>query len=212
MRTRLVACLIMSVLAACAPQKPDTSAPRVDELTRENEALRERLARVEERLLEADPSPSRTVNGRTDPVNPAESSVTADHGKASLASRTRPSGEPMVWLHLPLRTYHRPGCSSITGDMTLRSLAEAQRENYAQDLACKHLPATPDGKSAWGGLAQRNSSGYSPSFYVANEPASGSAGDSTSSGGSSGRVHVKGYTRKDGTVVKPHTRSAPKRD
>lgn len=30
----------------------------------------------------------------------------------------------------------------------------------------------------------------------------------TSSGGT---VHVKGYTRKDGTYVKPHTRSAPRR-
>jgi endonuclease YncB( thermonuclease family) len=28
---------------------------------------------------------------------------------------------------------------------------------------------------------------------------------------SSGRVHVKGYTRKDGTYVPPHTRSAPRR-
>lgn len=28
---------------------------------------------------------------------------------------------------------------------------------------------------------------------------------------SGGTVHVKGYTRKDGTYVKPHTRSAPKR-
>ncbi len=31
---------------------------------------------------------------------------------------------------------------------------------------------------------------------------------STSSGGT---VHVKGYTRKDGTYVSPHTRSAPRR-
>lgn len=31
---------------------------------------------------------------------------------------------------------------------------------------------------------------------------------STSSGGT---VHVKGYTRKDGTYVQPHTRSAPRR-
>lgn len=31
---------------------------------------------------------------------------------------------------------------------------------------------------------------------------------STSSGGT---VHVKGYTRKDGTYVRPHTRSAPRR-
>ena len=34
------------------------------------------------------------------------------------------------------------------------------------------------------------------------------ASPSTYSGGT---VHVKGYTRKDGTYVKPHTRSAPRR-
>jgi hypothetical protein len=28
---------------------------------------------------------------------------------------------------------------------------------------------------------------------------------------SGGRVAVRGYTRKDGTYVRPHTRSAPKR-
>lgn len=32
-----------------------------------------------------------------------------------------------------------------------------------------------------------------------------------SSSSSGGSVHVKGYTRKDGTYVKPHTRSAPRR-
>ncbi|MBE5321493.1 hypothetical protein IM793_20185 [Pedobacter sp. MR2016-19] len=32
-----------------------------------------------------------------------------------------------------------------------------------------------------------------------------------STGSSGGTVHVKGYTRKDGTYVKPHTRSAPRR-
>jgi len=37
---------------------------------------------------------------------------------------------------------------------------------------------------------------------------SGSAARATSSGGT---VHVKGYTRKDGTYVRPHTRSAPRR-
>lgn len=34
---------------------------------------------------------------------------------------------------------------------------------------------------------------------------------STSSKSSGGSVQVKGYTRKDGTYVRPHTRSAPKR-
>jgi hypothetical protein len=34
---------------------------------------------------------------------------------------------------------------------------------------------------------------------------------SSYSGSSSGTVNVKGYYRKDGTYVRPHTRSAPKR-
>lgn len=33
----------------------------------------------------------------------------------------------------------------------------------------------------------------------------------SSQSNSGGSVHVKGYTRKDGTYVKPHTRSAPRR-
>lgn len=32
-----------------------------------------------------------------------------------------------------------------------------------------------------------------------------------STASSGGTVHVKGYTRKDGTYIKPHTRSAPRR-
>lgn len=33
----------------------------------------------------------------------------------------------------------------------------------------------------------------------------------SSQSNSGGSVHVKGYTRKDGTYVRPHTRSAPRR-
>ncbi|MBU2046577.1 MAG: hypothetical protein KJ712_07595 [Bacteroidetes bacterium] len=43
--------------------------------------------------------------------------------------------------------------------------------------------------------------------YSSYKPSSTS--NSTSSG--SGTVHVKGYTRKDGTYVQPHTRSAPRK-
>lgn len=46
-------------------------------------------------------------------------------------------------------------------------------------------------------------SSYSPS-----QSSSSSYSSKSSSGGS---VHVKGYTRKDGTYVRPHTRSAPRR-
>lgn len=46
------------------------------------------------------------------------------------------------------------------------------------------------------------------SSYSSPRPSSSSYGSRSSSGGS---VQVKGYTRKDGTYVKPHTRSAPRR-
>lgn len=49
---------------------------------------------------------------------------------------------------------------------------------------------------------------YTPSKTYNNPTPSYNYMPSTSSGGT---VHVKGYTRKDGTYVSPHTRSAPRR-
>lgn len=49
---------------------------------------------------------------------------------------------------------------------------------------------------------------YSKTSSYSPRPSSSSYGSRSSSGGS---VQVKGYTRKDGTYVKPHTRSAPRR-
>lgn len=43
------------------------------------------------------------------------------------------------------------------------------------------------------------------------KPSSTYGSGSTSSKSTGGTVHVKGYTRKDGTYVRPHTRSAPRR-
>lgn len=70
-------------------------------------------------------------------------------------------------------------------------------------------------KIKWGnysGLA------YNPSYtsYNTYTPAksyntSTSSYNYTPSKSSGGTVHVKGYTRKDGTYVSPHTRSAPRR-
>ncbi|MDR6489943.1 hypothetical protein J2799_004493 [Chryseobacterium vietnamense] len=59
---------------------------------------------------------------------------------------------------------------------------------------------------------------YNPSFTsYSNYTSAGSYNTSTPSykytpsTSSGGTVHVKGYTRKDGTYVRPHTRSAPRR-
>ena len=48
----------------------------------------------------------------------------------------------------------------------------------------------------------------SPSYTPSKSYGSGSTKNTKSTGGT---VQVKGYTRKDGTYVKPHTRSAPRR-
>ncbi|MGH1516578.1 hypothetical protein [Chryseobacterium sp. JK1] len=42
-------------------------------------------------------------------------------------------------------------------------------------------------------------------------PSVRSSSSYSSQSNSGGSVHVKGYTRKDGTYVRPHTRSAPRR-
>lgn len=51
---------------------------------------------------------------------------------------------------------------------------------------------------------------YNPKYIKYNKKSSGTSSYSTSNSGS-GTVHVKGYYRKDGTYVKPHNRSAPKK-
>lgn len=50
--------------------------------------------------------------------------------------------------------------------------------------------------------------GRPPTVSLASAKAGGYA---SPSGGGGGVVHVRGYTRKDGTYVQPHTRSAPRR-
>lgn len=51
-------------------------------------------------------------------------------------------------------------------------------------------------------------SGYSFNQFTPSVSGSTTSYSTPSSGGS---VHVKGYTRKNGTYVRPHTRSAPRR-
>ncbi len=59
-------------------------------------------------------------------------------------------------------------------------------------------------------LTFENDAGYSYN-RVSNSTYSGGTSSKKSSTSSGGTVHVKGYTRKDGTYVRPHTRSAPRR-
>jgi len=71
-----------------------------------------------------------------------------------------------------------------------------------------------NGKKSYRKIKYRSYQGYvyNPVYSGQTEVASSSY--RTNSNSSSSRpktVHVKGYTRKDGTYVKPHTRSAPRR-
>ena len=52
--------------------------------------------------------------------------------------------------------------------------------------------------------------GYSKISSYSSSPVRSSSSYSSQSN-SGGSIHVKGYTRKDGTYVRPHTRSAPRR-
>src|SRR5207244_3621233 len=61
------------------------------------------------------------------------------------------------------------------------------------------------GGHSFGGYSGHSSvGGYSGGSHSSSSPSPSSLGHS-----SGGTVHVNGYTRKDGTVVAPYTRSAP---
>lgn len=59
-------------------------------------------------------------------------------------------------------------------------------------------------------LTFNDDAGYSYN-QVSNSTYGGGISSKKSSTSSGGTVHVKGYTRKDGTYVRPHTRSAPRK-
>ena len=90
--------------------------------------------------------------------------------------------------------YHRAGCSSLEVRRVEVMLATAAP--YYQPCPICRPPVLGEGNNS----------------VATDEPASSPTGTpaspapSTSTGG---EVHVKGYYRKDGTYVRPHTRSAP---
>ena len=87
-----------------------------------------------------------------------------------------------------------------------RAFAAAWRQQQAEQakVASAVTPAQADRQ--YSGYGQ---SGYSPGGYSSG--GYGSSGTASVSGGSPGTVHVRGYTRKDGTYVAPHSRAAPGR-
>ena len=90
----------------------------------------------------------------------------------------------LSWEKLPITT-----CQKYQ-----QVVAEAQRGNPIPQPPALAPVATPPTTPA-----------YNPV-----QPSDSYVSPSTPSGGSGGTVHVRGYTRKDGTYVQPHTRSAPR--
>jgi endonuclease YncB( thermonuclease family) len=90
------------------------------------------------------------------------------------------------------RIYHWPGCPNYsqiapTNRVTFESADEAEAAGFR---AAKNCPGAAPGTGT---------------------TSSTRADTSASPSSSSGRVQVRGYYRKDGTYVRPHTRSAPRR-
>jgi hypothetical protein len=83
--------------------------------------------------------------------------------------------------------YHRSTCSSLTGHVVDSRNVTELPPYFTACGACRPLENDPAATST----------------HV------GSSDGSSATGG--GTVHVRGYRRKDGTYVRPHTRKAPRR-
>lgn len=111
----------------------------------------------------------------------------------ALLSRTpaaEEGGDTTVYVTNTGTKYHRAGCRHLSKSKIPISLSEAAGR-YSPCSVCDP-PAVSAKRSA------ASAPSYTPSF-------------SPSSGGGGGEIHVKGYFRKDGTYVRPHTRSRPSR-
>jgi len=113
------------------------------------------------------------------------------------------------------KTFHRSNCISLDPSHTETSIKAATSQGYVPCKICK--PTTLKGNEQYTGSI---SSSYVPiennnnptvfPIVTSNGFSSGPSSYSQHSSGS-GDVHVRGYTRKDGTYVSPHTRSRPNR-
>ena len=110
---------------------------------------------------------------------------------------------PQVYADRSTRIFHRPGCSEYVGGGNMVKAA-AQMSGYRQDAACAHLPLEIEERERKVLLPElppevaTQTTTPSRTLYVPPSP--------SYSGSSSGDIQVKGYTRKEGTYVKPHTR------
>lgn len=125
----------------------------------------------------------------TQPVQAAAPAGEAARPAEPAVEKTSAAVEGGILGNRNSRIYHWPGCP-----------------NYSQ--------IAPDNRVAFASATDAEKAGYRAAKNCPDAPARQEAVapvSTSSSSGSSGRVQVKGYYRKDGTYVRPHTRSAPRR-
>lgn len=86
-------------------------------------------------------------------------------------------------------------------DLCAGGSAKQHPDSCAGSLAARNQPLAGPGSSSPTGSGSRYASELGASSY---------GGSHSASSGGAGSVSVRGYTRKDGTYVQPHTRSAPR--
>jgi hypothetical protein len=131
--------------------------------------------------------------------------------------------------------YHLPSCPKVGSNVATSTLIEASERQRACPI-CSPVKAALAAAEANAAIGARKQSALAaqvvakaaadaaaavasappaPESVAAAPPTTTSPiGSALSSGattsGSGGSVHVKGYTRKDGTYVRPHTRKSPR--
>lgn len=165
----------------------------------------------------ADPTPglisAEPVRGVEVAVKPVEVEAQAD-GTSDVAGANLPA-RPEAVASASIPAGPRLAAESVEAGPSTAETPEGPSDPPAV--------AAPSSVGPLGGLAPHARSGLGrrtgrvrrwPSFNPLDLPL-GLGFDSSRSGGSSysggGTVHVRGYTRKNGTYVAPHTRSAPRR-
>lgn len=132
---------------------------------------------------------------------------------------------PQVYLERTAMLAHKKNCPSVNKMMIRTPVAAARMQGYRLHDACATLSSEPEyrvkvtthpewveyeRRLATMRVAQPSTPAATPfagqSSYVSPTSSSSQSGSSASS-----VVHVKGYTRKDGTYVPPHTRSKPRK-
>lgn len=131
-----------------------------------------------------------------------------------------------VYVDLRQRVAHRKVCASRTSSMLRLPWAVARSQGYVLDPTCEGMHDPPEYRDEiyvrpeWiayeASLAEYNQriAAQSPnSTDQLVQPGNDSGLDISASSGQTnpgGDVHVRGYTRKDGTAVHSYTRSSPR--